>query len=296
METWVVFTLLAALMQSVRTAGQKQLSSQLSPMATTMVRYLFGVPFAVIYLFLVFTGDLSQGLSESVSNRSFLVYALLASIAQIGATVCLVKVLALRNFAVGTVLSKTEAIQAAVFGAIFFSAGLSLYGWLAVLLGAGGVLIMSFPGKGQRLDAGGVGYGLLSGLGFACTALWLRQASLSLEYSFIENAALTLVFTVSVQSCLCLGYVVLKEVSQLQVLRRHLLLALFVGATSCFGSVGWYTAMTFQNAALVRSLGQVELIFAALITYAVFKEKISLRELLGISGIIVSVLILLLLI
>lgn len=294
METWVLFTLLAALMQSVRTAGQKKLVRQLSPMATTMVRYLFGAPFAAIYLLLVFTGDLSHGLSVSFSNPSFLVYALLASIAQIAATVCLVKVLALRNFAVGTVLSKTEAIQAAVFGAIFFSAGLSLLGWFAVLLGAGGVFIMSFPGKGLRLDASSVGYGLLSGLGFACTALWLRQASLSLEYSFIENAALTLVFTVLVQSCLCLGYVLLKEVQQIKILRQHLPLALFVGVTSCFGSVGWYTAMTFQNAALVRSLGQVELIFAAFITYVVFKEKISPRELLGISAITASVLILLL--
>ena len=165
-----LFTLLAALMRSVRTAGQKKLTSHLSPMATTMLRYLFGAPFALIYSLLVFTGDLSQGLSVSFSNPSFLVYALLASITQIAATVCLVKVLALRNFAVGTVLSKTEVIQAAVFGAIFFSAGISLLGWFA--------------------------------------ALWLRQASLSLEYSFIENAALTLVFTVLVQSCLCLCYVI----------------------------------------------------------------------------------------
>lgn len=294
METWVIFTLLAALMQSVRTAGQKKLASHVSPMATTMVRYLFGAPFAVVYLLLVFTGDLSQGMSVSFSNPSFLVYALLASVTQILATVCLVKILALRNFAVGTVLSKTEAIQAAVFGAIFFNAGISLLGWFAVLLGAGGVFIMSFPGKGLRLDTSSVGYGLLSGLGFACTALWLRHASLSLEYSFIENAALTLVFTVLVQSCLCLGYVFLKEVQQIKILRQHLPLALFVGLTSCLGSVGWYTAMTFQNAALVRSLGQIEIILAAFITYAVFKEKISPRERLGIGGITVSVLILLL--
>jgi drug/metabolite transporter (DMT)-like permease len=91
------------------------------------------------------------------------------------------------------------------------------------------------------------------------------------------------------------GYVLLKEVQQIKILRQHFPLALFVGVTSCFGSVGWwYTAMTFQNAALVRSLGQVELIFATFITYVVFKEKISPRELLGISAITASVLILLL--
>ncbi len=294
METWVLFTLLAALMQSVRTAGQKKLASHLSPMATTMVRYLFGAPFAMVYLYLVFSGDPLQALSENLSNRSFLVYAVLASLAQIAATVWLVRVLTLRNFAVGTVLSKTEAIQTAVFGVIFFSAMLSMLGWFAVLLGAMGVLTMSFPGKGQQIDVSSVCYGLLSGLGFACTALWLRQASLSLDYSFIENAALTLVFTVSVQSCLCFCYVAVKQTRQLLALAQQLPLALFVGATSCFGSVGWYTAMTYQNAALVRSLGQVELIFAAVITYFFFKEKISPRELLGIAAITTSVLILLL--
>jgi len=151
-----------------------------------------------------------------------------------------------------------------------------------------------FPRQGQQVDGKSVCYGLLSGLGFACTALWLRQASLSLAYSFIENAALTLVFTVSVQSCLCFGYVAARQTRQLYALAQQLPLALFVGATSCAGSVGWYTAMTYQNAALVRSLGQVELIFAACITCFFFKEKISTRELLGIAAITTSVLLLLL--
>jgi drug/metabolite transporter (DMT)-like permease len=296
MEAWILFTLLAALMQSVRTAGQKHLASHLSPFATTLVRYLFGAPFALAYLFLVFSADPVSALMANLDNQSFLIYALLASVAQIAATVWLVQVLKLRNFAVGTVLSKTEAIQTALFGMIFFDALLSAVGWLAVVLGALGVAAMSFPQRGQRPDTRSVIYGLLSGVGFACTALWLRQASLSLGYSFIENAALTLVFTVAVQSTICLAYVALKERQQLLVLSKHLPLALFVGATSCLGSIGWYTAMTYQNAALVRSLGQVELIFATVITVFFFHEKISRLELAGICAIGASVLMLLLLV
>ena len=59
------------------------------------------------------------------------------------------------------------------------------------------------------------------------------------------------------------------------------------------GSVGWYTAMTYQDAALVRALGQIELIFAITVSYLLFNEKISSREALGIVAVAGSVLLLL---
>ena len=124
--------------------------------------------------------------------------------------------------------------------------------------------------------------------------MWLRQSSLSLEYSFILNAAITLIFTVSLQTVLCLVYVFFTEKDQLLLLKKNTSLALFVGATSAFGSIGWYTAMTYQNAALVRSLGQVELIFALIISYFFFNEKISMREAVGMLAILIGILILLL--
>ncbi len=98
----------------------------------------------------------------------------------------------------------------------------------------------------------------------------------------------------TVQTGICTVYVAVREHRQFLVLTRHLRLAFFVGATSAFGSVGWYTAMTYENAALVRSLGQIELIFTLLITYFFFKEKVSIREFFGMLAITISVLILLL--
>ena len=165
---------------------------------------------------------------------------------------------------------------------------------LAVTLGAVGIVIISFPRAGNRPELKSVCYGVLSGLGFAFAAIWLRQASLSLDYTFIENAAITLIYMVSVQTVICLIYVVIKEIHQITLLKKHIPLAIFVGATSTFGSIGWYTAMTYENAALVRSLGQVELVFAVMISYIFFNEKISTREFFGISAIMSSVIILLL--
>jgi drug/metabolite transporter (DMT)-like permease len=69
---------------------------------------------------------------------------------------------------------------------------------------------------------------------------------------------------------------------------------LFVGVTSVIGSIGWFTAASFQNAAYVKALGQVEFFITLFITYRIFKEKISLVEFLGMALIITSVVILLL--
>ena len=51
MDTWISFTLLAVVMQSVRTAAQKQIARKISPQAATLVRYLFGLPFALLYFY-----------------------------------------------------------------------------------------------------------------------------------------------------------------------------------------------------------------------------------------------------
>jgi len=294
MDAWIIFTLMAALMQSIRTAGQKKLSLFLSPMATTLVRYLFGLPIAIVYLSMVMDGNIKGPLPSFLSVPEFYVYASLASIAQILATFFLVKAMALRNFAVATIFSKTEVIQTAIFGVIFFSAFLSWYAWLAVLLAVLGIVVLSAPAKGARFEARGIIYGLLSGVCFAFTALWLRQASISLSFSFIQNAAFTLAYTVVVQTIVCMIYIALREVTQFILIRQQLPLAIFVGTTSALGSIGWYTAMTYENAAMVRSLGQIEILFSVLITHFIFSEKISLKEYFGLAAIALSVLILLL--
>ncbi|MEM5529931.1 DMT family transporter [Gammaproteobacteria bacterium AS21] len=293
-ETWVAFTLLAAFMQAIRTAGQKKIAKYISPLATTFVRYLFGLPFAVLYLYFV-GADQYQTLSLTKGQQYiFLLYSTAASVSQILATLWLVKVLSFRNFAVGTSFAKTEAMQTALLGAVFFSAYLSIIGWFAVFLGMLGILIVSLPSKGYPIDKRVVCYGVLSGVGFALTSLWVREASLALGPNFIFNAALTLVYMVILQTIICFFVLYIKQHQQLKLIKQHVKLAVFVGATSALGSIGWFTAMTFQNAALVKSLGQIEFVFSVLITYFFFNEKISKKEYLGMLFILMSVLVLLL--
>lgn len=293
LEIWIYFTLLAALMQAIRTAGQKQLTTHLNAMATTGVRYIYALPFAWLYLWwmLDFRNEPMPPL-----NGQFLQYAIIACVMQILGTLCLVAAFKYRNFAVATSLAKTEAIQVAVVGALLFSASMTLLGWFSVVIGVVGVLLVSKVKFTIRdvLQNPGAGFGLASGLGLAITTLLIRESSLALNTDLLLSAAVTLTFMVTVQTLISLAYVYLQDKSQLQVMVKQWRLCLFVGITSVVGSIGWFTAASFQNAAYVKALGQVEFFITLLITYRIFKEKISLIEYIGMLLIILSVIILLL--
>ncbi|MBT3531690.1 MAG: DMT family transporter [Gammaproteobacteria bacterium] len=288
METWIVFTLLAVTMQSVRTAGQKKISEKMSIQATTLVRFLFGLPFAIAY-FLVLK---NQYQIDSIAvDGGFFMPASLAALAQIIATVCLVKALTLKNFAVATALSKSEAILTAVLGSLLFSAGLSLIGYFSVVLGVVGVLVAAKWKVSLRdlSDNQSIRYGLGAGLGFALASLWLRQSSLSLELPRLLSAATVLVYMVALQTLICGVWITVTDRVQFSLIKSNLPASLFIGFTSVAGSIGWFTAMSLQNAALVKTLGQTEFVVTLLITYFYFGEKISRQEYLGIALVFLSI-------
>ena len=47
---WAVFTIIAAAAQTVRNAAQRELTGRLGTVGATHVRFLFGCPFALIFL------------------------------------------------------------------------------------------------------------------------------------------------------------------------------------------------------------------------------------------------------
>lgn len=292
MDLWIYFTLLAALMQAVRTAGQKKLTQHLNAMATTGVRYIYALPFALLYLYWMLD---YRELAMPTLNAQFLQYVLVACVMQIIGTVCLVAAFNYRNFAVATSLAKTEAIQVAVVGVLLFSTSLSQLGWVSVIIGVVGVLLLSKVKFTFRdvFQNPGAGFGLASGLALAITTLLIRESSLALNTDLLLSAAVTLAFMVSVQSFISFIYIYVQDSQQLKLMVSHWRLCLFVGITSVVGSIGWFTAASFQNAAYVKALGQVEFFITLFITYRIFREKISLIEYLGMALILISVVILL---
>ena len=145
----------------------------------------------------------------------------------------------------------------------------------------------------KRQDIDCIRYGCGAGLGFALASLWIRDASLSIDSPRLLSAAVVLAYMVILQSLICLYWIYIKEREQLTLIMKNLGACIFVGFTSVAGSIGWFTAMSLQNAALVKALGQTEIIISLLITYLYFGEKISTREYLGIALIAASVVILL---
>lgn len=284
-------------MQAVRTAGQKQLSGKLNSMATTAVRYVYALPFSWIYLAWLLE---FREVSIPTLNNDFLVYALIACVTQIIGTVCLVAAFRYKNFAVATSLAKTEAIQVAVVGALLFAAPLSFMGWFSVIVGVIGVFFVSKVKFNPReMFAGsdamtGLVFGLGAGLGLAITTLLIRESSLALNIDLMVSAAITLVFMITVQTIISVGYVYFQDQKQLGLMLKHWRLCLFVGVTSVLGSIGWFTAASFQTAAYVKALGQVEFFITLALTYRFFKEKITAIEYLGMFFIVLSVVILLL--
>ena len=69
--------------------------------------------------------------------------------------------------------------------------------------------------------------------------------------------------------------------------------ASLVGVSGMLGSAAWFTAMTLENAAYVRALGQVELVFTFIASYF-FRERSTVLELAKVLLIVTGTAILLL--
>ena len=85
------------------------------------------------------------------------------------------------------------------------------------------------------------------------------------------------------------------EPGQVTATLRAWRVAAFAGASGMVASAGWFTAMTIQNAAYVRALGQIELVFTFIASTLFFRERTTPVELLGIGLVIGGILVLLLL-
>ena len=135
------------------------------------------------------------------------------------------------------------------------------------------------------------GLGLLSGLLFAGSAIAYRAASLSvLSDDPLLRAGLTLGFVVSAQACMMFTWLIIRDPREILRVFQTWRTGVWVGITSMGGSYMWFVAFTVQNAAYVKALGQVELIFSIMASFIFFQERISKTEFIGMALISTSVL------
>lgn len=282
---WILFTLMAVCAQTVRTAGQKQLSLTLDSLTVTYARYLYGAPFVLAYFYYLW--NRAEVLPDPAPI--FWILCTFAAGAQILATVLMIQLFRRRNFAVGITYIRSEAFLTAFLGAAFFGEMLSLSAWIAILTSVAGVMVMS-SARTESTGSGIIAWltspsaviGLSSGLLFAITSLFIRTAGLSLGLEdLIFSGATTLIAVVSIQTVSMSLWFAMRKRSDVAALCGRWKLGIFVGVTSALGSIGWFTAMTLERASYPKALGQIELILALGVSAIVFKEKIARIEVVG---------------
>ncbi|MEP1555061.1 MAG: DMT family transporter [Paraglaciecola sp.] len=276
--TWIFFTMGAVVMQTFRNALQSQLSASVSTSGVTLARFLFAPPIALVYLLILYS--VSDQIIPTF-NQAFIMIVLAASLLQIAATSFMVILFKQKNFAVGAGLAKSEALVAGVLGTLFFGSQLSLFGWLGILVGAAAVFVLSGGGKKGGLSLKTIGIGLACGTCFALTSLFVREASQLLNVPFPHSAAWVLLWVLCIQTLLMSSYIAMKDRSIFIALKNNSGKTLATSATSCLGSICWFSAMALHHVAYVKTLGQIEVLFTMLIAIFWLKNKVARHEVVG---------------
>lgn len=282
---WLGFAVFAAFMQAWRNAFQKQLSRDVAVLGVTLARFIWAWPLAFVYLGHFYWGENSAHLP--VFPPLFFFFVAAAAGVQIMATALMVKLFRLRNYAIGVALARSEAVLAAILGVIFFNSSLGWLGWLGVL--TGGVAVLLLSGGGIRYLSGkALALGLGSGLCFALTSLWIREAALALALPPLPAAAWVLCAVISLQALALFGWLYWRDRSALRKLFARKRLMVATSFASFLGSLGWFSAMSLQDVAIVKTVGQIEVLFMLAISSLIFKEKLSRQDGLGLALVVLA--------
>ena len=282
---WVIFTVLAAFFQNLRTSLQKRLNKNLSLVASAYVRFAFALPFAFIIFFINFRSlDIVQIILD---QNNFIYYTFLGAIFQVIFTLLLLYLFKFSNFVVGTSLSKTEVIQIAIFEYIILKDKLNLFGIIGIIVATIGVIVITikdvklfFRNFFSKVTLIGLTTGLILGL----SVVYFRAAALSLENfsSNFDKAITTLFFGLFIQTAVVKTYLLIFEKSEFKKFYQNKVEICLTGLAGFLATLSWFFAFTLIQASFVRAVGQIEILFSYMSSKYLFKEKITFIEIMGI--------------
>jgi len=276
---WAAFTLLGAAGQVARNSLQRHLTPKLG---ATLVRLLFGFPFALIFLGLAWS--MSGGPIPAVTT-SFLPWILLGALTQIAATALMLLTMERRSFVISTAYLKSEPVLVALMGVTLLGDHLTPLMAAAIVIAVAGVLLISVqPGAWAGGDWTSIGLGLSSAALFAASAIGYRGAILALaRHDYLLPASFALVVGLGLQTLLLLAWFALWRRSTLVAVLAHWRTSLAAGFSGAAASQMWFLAFALATAASVRTLALVEVLFAQGVSRFVFRQRISAREAAGIA-------------
>ena len=298
--SWVIFTILATILQSFRNLEQKSLNKRLDALTVSWSRFIIPLPFAIIVVILTF---------YQFDNK-FIFYCFVAGLFQIAGNVFLLQTFKARNFSIGIAFYKTEVLQSYLIGLLFFNTLISKSDLISILVATIGVILISgnFT-AGHKTSYKNLAksfynqswlkpnqetcflvYGLLTGLSFSISAFNLKFASdklYSLQYSPIKTALIVLMWIICFQN---IFFVIVKFCQRTLIRDFKSIISLenkytFLKTSilSFCGSFCWFIAFGLGEVVYVKAVGQIEIVIAILISFLLLKEKLRKIEIIGIT-------------
>lgn len=283
---WIIATLIAAAAQTARNAAQRGLTAEIGTMGATAVRFLFGVPFAAVFLV-----ALSAWVKIPMPGQAAIGWTALGALSQIAATALMLATMKSRSFGATTALIKTEPVTLAIIGALLLAEPLGPARLGAIVVATLGVVLMSGAQlRGGRAGWPGMALGVVAGALFGLSAIGFRGAILSLpEGGFVTRAATVLALGLTLQSVAMLLWLGATNRAALAGMVRHWRASVGAGALGAFASLFWFAGFALTSAANVRTLALVEVVMAQLVSGRILREGVRPAQLIGMGLIVAGV-------
>jgi drug/metabolite transporter (DMT)-like permease len=291
---WIPATLAAASAQTARNATQRRLTETLGTVGATQVRFLYGLPFAALFLTVVLA---LSGERPPRPDAGFLGFIVLGATTQILATAMMLAAMRERSFAVVTATTKMEPVHIALFGLAVLGDPLTPAMALAIVVATLGVILMSLKSGLSELTRAGsrpILLGVVAGAFFGLAATGFRGAILSLDSgSFVLRATTTLVCGLALQTAMLVVWLLVFSRAALIGSLREWRSSLVAGFLGALASQFWFIGFALTAAANVRTLALVEVLMAQAVSHRLLSEGTTRRELLGMALIVAGVALLL---
>ena len=284
---WAVFTVGASAAQTARNVMQRELTGALGALGAAQVRFLFGLPFAILFCLglRVATGVPTPAIGPTAAG-----FIALGALAQIGGTALMLAAMRERSFVVVVAFTKTEAAQVALYALLFLGETPTAKLIAAIVLATVGVFLMAGAGEeAARTGWRPVAMGLASATFFAFAAVGFRGAVTRMETPSIAMAATTtLVAGLAVQTAVLLVWLAAFDRAGLKAILKLWRASIVAGFMGALASQLWFVAFALADAARVRTLALIEVLFAQAASLKLFRERPAPREWLGMALIVVA--------
>ena len=268
MEIWVLFAVLAAATQALRTAVQRRMVSPLGSYGAAYIRFSYACPIAWLFLFAYLSTT-----DEMLASLPFTFWAWIniAALTQVIFTILLVQLFSHRSFAAAVAFSKTEVLQTAIFEALILGVVVTVQTGIAIAVGVFATVMLAFVKTNlsianirQSLLSRQMAIGLVAGafLGFCTVAYGAAMEAMS-GGSLLNNAIYAAAIGVTIQAACFGAYLYVAKRAEfiasfvewresgisrcLGINLQHLLVCSLLESRSCASTSSWAGGVVIQH-------------------------------------------------